>query len=185
MFLFFILSQTFPEPTGFLNDYAHILNQRQKEDLENHLREIENKTSVEIAIAIFDSIGYPIEEYANLLFEKWGIGKKGKDNGILILVSIKERLIRIEVGYGLEEVITDGIAGEIIRNNIVPYFREGDYYLGLKSAINEIEKRILGEKEISEPNDFSSLFLLFTFFSFSLLFSLLCNLILLKSLHQE
>ncbi|MEO0196311.1 MAG: TPM domain-containing protein [candidate division WOR-3 bacterium] len=107
MFLFFILSQTFPEPTGFLNDYAHILNQRQKEDLENHLREIENKTSVEIAIAIFDSIGYPIEEYANLLFEKWGIGKKGKDNGILILVSIKERLIRIEVGYGLEEVITD------------------------------------------------------------------------------
>ncbi|MEO0151406.1 MAG: TPM domain-containing protein [candidate division WOR-3 bacterium] len=143
--LFFILSQTFPEPTGFLNDYAHILNQRQKEDLENHLREIENKTSVEIAIAIFDSIGYPIEEYANLLFEKWGIGKKGKDNGILILVSIKERLIRIEVGYGLEEVITDGIAGEIIRNNIVPYFREGDYYLGLKSAINEIEKRILKE----------------------------------------
>ncbi len=67
----------------------------------------------------------------------------------------------------------------------MPYFREGDYYLGLKSAINEIEKRILGEKEISEPNDFSSLFLLFTFFSFSLLFSLLCNLILLKSLHQE
>ncbi len=77
--LFLILSQEFPEPIGFLNDYANVLNRRQVEDLENQLKEIENKTSVEIAIAIFDSIGYSIEEYANLLFERWGIGKKGKD----------------------------------------------------------------------------------------------------------
>jgi len=147
MILFLILSQTFPKPYGFVNDYAKILNSNQINDLENYLRNMEEKTSVEIAIAIFDSIGYPIEEYANLLFEKWGIGKKGKDNGILVLVSIKEKLIRIEVGYGLEEIITDGIAGEIIRNDIVPYFKEGNYYLGLKSAILEIERRISNENQ--------------------------------------
>jgi len=147
MIFLFILSQVFPKPHGFVNDYAKILNVNQLNDLEEYLRDIEKRTSVEIAIAIFDSIGYPIEEYANLLFEKWGIGKKGKDNGILILVSIKERLIRIEVGYGLEAIITDGIAGEIIRKNIAPYFREGNYYLGLKSAILEIEKRISNEEQ--------------------------------------
>lgn len=150
MIFLFILSQVFPKPYGFVNDYAKILNVNQLNDLEEYLRDIEKRTSVEIAIAIFDSIGYPIEEYANLLFEKWGIGKKGKDNGILILVSIKERLIRIEVGYGLEAVITDGIAGEIIRKNIAPYFREGNYYLGLKSAILEIEKRISNEEQSKE-----------------------------------
>ncbi len=157
MFLFLIISQTFPEPYGFVNDYANVLNNRQREDLENQLRKIENVTSVEIAIAMFDSIGYPIEDYANLLFEKWGIGKKNKDNGILIIVSMKERLIRIEVGYGLESIITDGIAGEIIRKRIIPYFREGNYYLGLKSAINGIQERLSGEykedKEDKEDNE--------------------------------
>ena len=152
MILLIIFSQTFPKPYGFVNDYAKILNSNQRNELEEYLRNIEKATSVEIAIAIFDSIGYPIDEYANLLFEKWGIGKKGKDNGILILVSMKEKLIRIEVGYGLEEVITDGIAGEIIRNNIAPYFRNGNYYLGLKSAILEIEKRI-SNYEKSNKND--------------------------------
>ncbi len=152
MILLIIFSQTFPKPYGFVNDYAKILNSNQINELEEYLRNIEKATSIEIAIAIFDSIGYPIEEYANLLFEKWGIGKKNKDNGILILVSIKEKLIRIEVGYGLEEIITDGIAGEIIRNNMVPYFRNGNYYLGLKSAILEIEKRI-SNYEQSNKND--------------------------------
>ena len=121
MILFLILSQTFPKPYGFANDYANVLNSSQRNELEEYLRNIEEKSSVEIAVAIFDSIGYPIEEYANLLFEKWGIGKKGKDNGILILVSIKERLIRIEVGYGLEGIITDGIAGanEVERKAVI------------------------------------------------------------------
>ncbi|MEO0203137.1 MAG: TPM domain-containing protein [candidate division WOR-3 bacterium] len=169
--LFLILSQEFPEPIGFLNDYANVLNRRQVEDLENQLKEIENKTSVEIAIAIFDSIGYSIEEYANLLFERWGIGKKGKDNGILILISMKERRVRIEVGYGLEEVITDGIAGDIIRNKIAPYFREGNYYLGLKSALNEIENRISeGSNTEEREGNFLDLFSILVFFiAFALL----------------
>ncbi len=162
MLLFLIISQAFPRPYGFVNDYANVLNNRQREDLENQLREIENSTSVEIAVALFDSIGYPIEDYANLLFEKWGIGKKGKDNGILIIVSMKERIVRIEVGYGLESIITDGIAGEIIRKRIVPYFKEEDYYLGLKSAINEIQQRISSEyKEDNENKRGNNSFLFF------------------------
>lgn len=144
MLIYLIISQSFPKPIGFVNDYARVLNEIQKRDLENQLIQLEKSTTIELAVAIFDSIGYPIEEYANLLFEKWKIGKKGKDNGILIILSIKEKLVRIEVGYGLEEVITDGIAGEIIRKSMVPYFREGNFYLGLKSAIEEISKRVQG-----------------------------------------
>ncbi|MCS7245213.1 MAG: TPM domain-containing protein [candidate division WOR-3 bacterium] len=142
MLLYFIISQAFPKPIGFVNDYANILNENQKSELENQLVKLEKNTTIELAVAIFDSIGYPIEEYANLLFEKWGIGKKEKDNGILIVLSIKEKSVRIEVGYGLEEIITDGIAGEIIRKSMIPYFKEGNFYLGLKSGIEEISKKV-------------------------------------------
>jgi len=187
MILLFLISQNFPKPYGYVNDYAKILNNVQIQDLENQIKEIENKTSVEIAIAIFDSIGYPIEEYANLLFEKWGIGKKKEDNGLLIILSLKERVVRIEVGYGLESIITDGIAGEIIRKKMIPYFREGNFYLGLKNAINEIQNIIEQNYEVpknsykKEKEDiwffifglFLGLFLGLSFGYFSIILSIL------------
>jgi uncharacterized protein len=80
----------------------------------------------------------PVEEYANKLFQAWGIGKKGKDNGVLVLVAPVERRIRIEVGYGLEPILPDGLAGEIIRVNFTPAFKSGNYALGITQGTRRI-----------------------------------------------
>lgn len=88
-------------------------------------------------MAIFQSLdGDTIENFAVRLFEQWKIGKKGKDNGVLLLIAINERKLRIEVGYGLESTITDGKAGEIIREVITPEFKKNNYYEGILNKIS-------------------------------------------------
>ncbi len=126
----FIFSQdvNFPDWTGYINDYAGLLDSGSKSELEALASKIEEETGSEIAVAIVDSLqGITEEEYAVQLFEKWGIGKEKEDNGILILICTEgepgNRPLRIEVGYGLEGVITDLEAGEIVNEVIVPNFR--------------------------------------------------------------
>jgi len=89
-----------------------------------------------------------IESYAVDLFEAWGIGKKGEDNGLLILVSVAERLIRIEVGYGLEGIITDGMAGEVIRQKIAPSFGKGEFGEGIFNGTATLANLIAREKGV-------------------------------------
>ena len=125
----------FSKPLGYVSDYARILSPAQNNLLTNLIGELERKTSAEVAVVTIDTLaGISIEEYAVNLFEQWGIGKKGEDNGILLLVAMKERKVRIEVGYGLEGTITDGTAGKIIHEKIVPSFKNGDYEEGLFNA---------------------------------------------------
>lgn len=124
-----------PKPRGWINDYAGILSQPERNLLSALINELERVTSAEIAIVTLNTIGMAsIEEYAVDLFEKWGIGKKDKDNGLLILVAVNERQVKIEVGYGLEGIITDGLAGQIIREKIVPEFKQGNFGKGLLAA---------------------------------------------------
>jgi len=149
--LFLFLSCLFAEipalkPSGFVNDYAGILSSREKEELENMVESIEEETSAEIAILLIDSLeGNSVEEYAAELFNSWGIGKKDKNNGVLILASLQERRIRIEVGYGLEPVLPDGLCGRIIRERIAPSFREGNYHKGLALGVDSIARAVKGE----------------------------------------
>ena len=104
------------QPTGFVNDYAKILSAQEKQEIETLLKQIEKSTTAEIAVVTTPSLeGLSLEKYAVELFENWGIGKKDGDNGLLILIAPTERKYRIEVGYGLEEVITDSIAGNIAK----------------------------------------------------------------------
>ena len=134
------------KPSGFINDYTNTLAAQDREALESLVADIEKETSSEIAVAIINSLeGRSIEDYANEVFNKWGIGKKGKDNGVLILVSMSDRKMRIEVGYGLEPVLPDAVCGRIIRNIMAPRFREGNYYGGISEAIAAIRKSIKGE----------------------------------------
>ncbi|MCM8829887.1 MAG: TPM domain-containing protein [Candidatus Omnitrophica bacterium] len=155
LLIFFFLSYFAPgkinlKPTGFVNDFAGLLTQEERDSLETSLRELEKQTTVEIAVVIVEGLeGRNLEGYANEIFNTWGIGKKGKDNGVLIFIAIKERKIRIEVGYGMEHILTDGRCGEIIRNIISPKFKENNYYDGLSGAIETIQKLIEG-KDISE-----------------------------------
>jgi len=167
------------KPEGYLNDFSGLLSQSQRENLEKRLIEIEKETTNEIAILIIKSLeGKSIEEYANEIFNEWKIGKKGKDNGVLILISLDDRKIRIEVGYGLESILTDSVCGRIIRDVMAPYFRKSDYYNGIKEAVETIYKITKGElvkekKEDLPPIQFKLFWyfmcILFGFFTLGLL----------------
>jgi uncharacterized protein len=143
----------FQNYTGYVNDYANILSNETKVKLITLFTEIENKTTSQLAVLTIDTTSpFDIETYAVRLFEKWGIGQKGKDNGVLILIAVKDRAIRIEVGYGLEGVIPDALAKNIIEKSIIPFFKKGDYNAGILQGAAIIGKLIAGEYnvEISE-----------------------------------
>jgi len=128
--------QQFPDPTGYVNDFAGVLSSQAVYDMEQIARELEQKTGAQVVVVTQENIDdYDPTDYANRLFEAWGIGQKGKDNGVLILNVIDTRYIRIEVGYGVEGIITDGTAGEIRDRYIVPFLQKGDYDTGLKNGL--------------------------------------------------
>ena len=115
-------------PQGWVSDFAGILSEDTKSQISGLIDDVKRSTGAEIAVVTVSSLdGMTVEEYAVRLFEKWGIGAAEEDNGVLFLIAPNERKTRIEVGYGLEPVITDGRAGEIIRETILPFFRAGDY----------------------------------------------------------
>ena len=140
---------SFPKPVGYVNDFAHLISSSDVARLTSLVTELEQKTTSEIAIVTLESIpGGDIESYAVDLFEEWGIGKKGEDNGLLILVGVGEQLIRIEVGYGLEGIITDGLAGEVIRQKIAPKFQQGNFGGGLFNGTAALANLIASEKGV-------------------------------------
>ena len=141
---------TLPEPVGYVNDFAGIIDPDSKARMERIIEVIKKTTGAEIAVVTVKTIEpyASIEEYSIDLASKWGIGEKGKDNGILIITTMKERRIRIEVGYGLEGIIPDGLAGEIIDKSILPYFRSGNYGLGLLKGVEAIAGIIAKEYNV-------------------------------------
>jgi len=136
-----------PAPSQYIVDKAGVLRQQDIADIDKMLSDIERQTSCQVVVAIYESLpsGQALEDYANRLFRAWGIGKKEKNNGVLLLIFIKDRKLRIEVGYGLEGVIPDAIAKRIIDERIAPFFRSGNYGEGIKSGIIAIEAAIKGE----------------------------------------
>lgn len=136
LFLVFQGNCAIPQsPQGQVSDFAGVIEQNMKSQLTMLVQEVEQKTSAEIAIVTIPSLeGADIESTAVRLYQKWGIGKKGKDNGVLILMSVQDRLVRIEVGYGLESFLPDGKCGEIIREDMIPYFKEGQYGNGIAAG---------------------------------------------------
>jgi uncharacterized protein len=139
----------FPSPKGFVNDYANVLSGDAKLKLESFLAQFEQKTTAEITVVTVNTTSpLTIEQYAVELFGKWGIGKKGKDNGILLLVASADRKVRIEVGYGLEGAVTDLQSKVIIQDFIVPNFRKGDYDQGVTSAAVVLAKIVADEYDV-------------------------------------
>ena len=119
-------------PQGYVSDFAGVISQQYKAKLERFISHVERKTTAEIAVVTIQSLdGEVIESYAVQLFEQWGFGKKGKDNGILLLVAPRERKMRIEVGYGLEGALPDGLAGEIRDRYLLPFFKQGNFEEGI------------------------------------------------------
>jgi uncharacterized membrane protein YgcG len=137
-------AQEIPQPSGWVNDFAGVLSQADKEEITSRIETLEAKTSAEVFVVTVQSIvPYDEKEFARLVFDKWKPGKKGKDNGVLILLAIKERRWRIETGYGIEGVLPDGLCGQIGRTYMVPYFKSGDYSAGLREGVKELANIIL------------------------------------------
>jgi len=136
-----------PELWGqHVHDEAKVLSPQTIETLEQQLKLFEDSTSNQIAILIVPSLdGEIIEQYGLRVSEKWRLGQKDKDNGVLLLISINDRKMRIEVGQGLEGPLPDAICNRIIRNEMAPNFRRGDYDGGVSAAINGIMLAIKGE----------------------------------------
>lgn len=142
-----------PRPVGWVNDFADVLPQEQEERISAVCGQVEEKTGSEIAVVTIASIAPHDEQtYCRLLFDAWQPGKKGKDNGLLVLLAVKERRWRIETGYGLESVITDGIAGDIGRRYMVPYFKNGSYGEGLLNGVKAAAVEIYRAAGITVEN---------------------------------
>lgn len=137
------------KPTGYVNDFAHVLDAGSARHLENYCGNLERSTGVQMAIVTVDTLeDEPIDDVANRLYREWGIGKKGKDEGILLLLAIKDHKQRAEVGYGLEPIIPDGYAGGVLRG-IRPILRSGNYGGALLAAAQEFGQRIAQEKGVT------------------------------------
>jgi len=131
------------KPQGYVNDYAGVLSEPVKAKLENIISRFEKQTTIEIAVVILKELkDYSIEEAAVELFEKWGIGKKDKDNGVLLILSLKERKVKIEVGYGLEGIIPDSVAGRILDIYGVPFLKNNEFDKGIYATVIGIIGRI-------------------------------------------
>jgi uncharacterized protein len=139
-----------PAPQGYVNDFANVIPAEQSQTLESFLTMVEQQTGAQITVVTTPSVeGADVDGAAADLFKTWGIGKKGKDNGVLILASIQDRLLRIEVGYGLEAVITDGQTGSIRRDDMNPYFKQGDYGQGLINGAAAVAQLIAASEGIT------------------------------------
>ena len=141
-----------PQPPGRVTDLANILTAREREELIGRLAAFERETTHQVAILILPSLhGEPLEPFAHRVATTWRLGKAGVDNGILLLVALQDRKLRIEVGYGLEAVLPDGRAGAIIRESLAPRFRQGRYAQGLHAALDEIFRATRGEAGKARP----------------------------------
>jgi len=163
-----------PPLTGYINDTAGLLTPGQKQVLENTLREHEQNTGHQFVLLTIPSLeGEVLENYSIKVAEKWKIGRKNLDNGLIMLIARDDREIRIEVGYGLESVITDAFSGSVIREIIVPAFKAGDFNTGIENAFKALMNRSLGlEVDIPAsstgsgvPKDIEDKFVMLLFFT--------------------
>jgi uncharacterized protein len=140
------ITNSFPQLSGRIVDSANLLNTNQKESLSVVLKAHEEQSSNQIVVLTLNSLeGYEIADYSYQLARHWGIGQKDKDNGVLLVISLNDRKLRIEVGYGLEGALTDKISHEIIEYTLKPNFRQSQYYEGIQKAVNQIILAIKGE----------------------------------------
>lgn len=162
--------QDIPEPMSpprLVNDFSNIFDNSQRNDLEQMLRNYNDTTSTQIyVVTVNDLQGYAVSDYAVQMGEKWGIGQKDKNNGVLIL--IKPRIgnnrgqVFIATGYGVEHILTDGRCGRIIDNYMIPYLQDGDYYNASKSAVQVIIEYLSGEFDADkEEEGYSTMSLIF------------------------
>ncbi len=145
-----------PKLKGHVNDYANVLTAGEESELENYLMDFERSNSAQVALLTIKSLkGENLEDYSLRVVDEWKLGVKGRDNGVLLLISMQEKKMRIEVGYGVEGVLTDAKSGYIIRTIIVPAFKQGNFSSGIAGGLSAImdtisKDLIITDEEIAQ-----------------------------------
>jgi uncharacterized protein len=142
---FSALALEVPKLQGRITDLAGILTPDQVATLDSRLQQLENTDSTQVAVLTIPSLeGESLEAYTMQVVDAWKLGKKERDNGVLLFIAKNDRKVRIEVGYGLEQGLTDATSSQIIRNEITPAFRAGNFYGGIDAGISGIIQAIRG-----------------------------------------
>ena len=160
-YLSFVISlsaaQSFPKAVGRVNDFANVIDPATEAEIDRQLDQLEQKTSSEIAVATIRSLdGIASTDYANRLFKEWGVGQAKLDNGVLVVIAIDDRDMAIEVGYGLEGVLPDGLAGQVIREDFTPRFKAGDYSGGIRNGVSHLVE-IVEKHQVLTPEEIAKL----------------------------
>jgi uncharacterized protein len=147
--------QPFPKPRGLVNDFAEVISEPYKAKIQTVVSELLQKTGVPVVLVTMPDIGgAEYNDYVNRLYSAWGIGKKGEDKGVLIFLTVKERKMRIETGYGVEAILPDGLVGEIRDRYMIPYFKKDQYGEGMLNgslAIAQVIAKDAGVRLTGEP----------------------------------
>ena len=142
-----------PALKGRVNDYANVISKNDEQQINEYLSNVENQTGIQIAVLTVPSLkGEDIAAFGVKVAEKWKLGNAGEDNGALLLVAMEERELRIEVGYGLEGLLTDAKCGLIIRNVIIPEFKDGNYSDGIVKGVQNMGGIASGNAELVSKN---------------------------------
>lgn len=145
------------QPQSWVNDYAGVFSSQEKSALELKLNEFEYRSSTQIfVVTVDDNGGYAVSDLSQRIGEQWGVGQEGKDNGLLLLMDMQQNDVYISTGYGLEEYIPDAIASRIVHNEILPNFRNGDFYAGIDSATSVMISLLDGKFTAEEYKNRSS-----------------------------
>jgi uncharacterized protein len=141
---------TLPAPTGYVNDFAGVLSPSVKTNIENLCTQVDIQAHAQIAVVTIKTLDndQPIDEFATALEEKWKVGKKGTDRGVLMIVVMNPRKYRIEVGYGLEGILNDAKVGDIGRT-MVPSLSQGDYNTGITLGVQQIARIIAADAGVT------------------------------------
>lgn len=142
------VAQTFPQLTGRVVDNANLLGPTEEAALTQRLAGLEQASSRQLVVAtVPDLQGYPIEDYGYRVGRAWGLGQAKANNGAILLVAPNERKVRIEVGYGLEPILTDALSSLIIRNQILPRFKAGDMPGGITAGVDAMIEQLQAPPE--------------------------------------
>ena len=179
-------AQQLPNPVGYVNDFASVISDADKAAMTNVIEEVRQKTGAEIAVVTVPTMEpfASIEDLGIAIGEQWGVGSAGSDEGVILVVAIRERMFRIEVGYGLEGAIPDSRAGRIRDEYVIPYLRNNEYGAGLLNGVRAVAQRIAEEHGVtlsgtpavaarggSDEGDFNVFNLFYVLIIFALFFS--------------
>lgn len=145
----FALDPATLKPEGYVSDFAHVIDQPARQAAEQYCYKLEQATGVQVAVVTIDTLGdASLEQFTNDLYRKWGVGKKGKDEGLLLLLAIKDHKQRIEVGYGLEPILPDGLVGDVAVD-MRPLLQQSQYGAAILQGVESMGARVATAKHVS------------------------------------